>query len=525
MKSDAKGRAAEGQSTLGPEAEGPELVFALVGAVGTRLDLISDALTKQLRNLRYTAETINLIDLVQRYHGFEQVDETDKAAASKKKMDQGDAIRVRLQMADALAVAAVAEIQRSRMKALQAPDRPNPRHAYILHSLKRPEEVATLREIYGDSFYLIAGYAPEDERREQLGKKIGDSRASGDPSIVDAQSLMDRDKRDRKKPFGQDVSETFPLADVFVNTSQKHAPANDILRFVELLFGRPFLTPSKDEFGMFHATGAALRSADLARQVGAAILSQTGQILALGTNDVPRFGGGLYWPGDIDDQRDYLYEEKDLSYELRRQILVDALAELDKAKLLAPSYKTKRREFIRKATVAVRDARIMLITEYSRAVHAEMAAITDAARIGISLHGATLYTTTFPCHNCAKHIVAAGLQRLVYVEPYPKSQVRRFYRDSIVIDPVQENGDNYVAFVPFVGVAPRRYKDVFSMRPRKTDQGEILDDIPGSMPTRSAPTVAYLENETTHIGKFSRKSEEVGLRLRKSRSSSARRKS
>ncbi|MDN3612645.1 hypothetical protein QWZ16_23945 [Vibrio ostreicida] len=26
----------------------------------------------------------------------------------------------------------------------------------------------------------------------------------------------------------------------------------------------------------------------------------------------------------------------------------------------------------------------------------------------------------FPCHNCAKHIVASGIKRVVYVEPYPK---------------------------------------------------------------------------------------------------------
>lgn len=504
---------------------GPELVFALVGAVGTRLDLISAALKKHLRNLDYETETINLIDLVPRYEGFDPVEETDKAAAAKQKMDQGDAFRDLVGTADALAVAAVAEIMRRRFRATTHTDKPLPRHAYILHSLKRPEEVRTLREIYGDSFYLIAGYAPEDERREHLGKKIGDSRADGDPSFVDAQTLMDRDKMDRSRNvFGQDVSDTFPLADVFVNTAQKHNPSGDILRFVELLFGRPFVTPTKDEYGMHHAKGAAMRSADLARQVGCAIFSADGQVLALGTNDVPRAGGGQYWPDDPDDQRDFLYEERDLSYELRRQIFMDALNVLGKAGLLAASYRANPKDFIEEATNAVRNARIMLITEYARAVHAEMAAITDAARRGIALAGSTLFTTTFPCHNCAKHIVASGIRRVVYIEPYPKSQVRRFYRDSIAVDPTQEGTNGYVEFVPFVGVAPRRYEDLFSMRERKSQRGEILDDVPGSVPLLASPAVAYLENEQTHVAKFSRTSKAVGLRLHRSNSVQTRRK-
>jgi cytidine deaminase len=500
--------------------EGPELVFALVGAVGTQLDLVSKALTKHLKSVGYKTKIITIIDLVTKYEGFERVSETDKATAAARKMDQGDQIRERVGRADAMAVAAVAEIQAARLGVMKDPTRPRPRQAYVLHSLKRPEEVATLRKIYGNSFYLIAGYAPEDERLDSLSKKIGDSRASGEAPLADAQLLMDRDRRDRQKPFGQNVSDTFPLADVFVNTAQNHNPSADILRFVELLFGRPFLTPTKDEYGMYYASGSALRSADLARQVGAAILSDDGQILAVGTNDVPRAGGGLYWTGDPKDQRDYVYESRDLSNELRRQILVDALGELDKAELLAASYRTKRQEFIEKAVQAVRNARIMHITEYARAVHAEMAAITDAARRGISIARGTVYTTTFPCHNCAKHIVAAGIQRVVYIEPYPKSLVRRFYRDSILVDSARQASNEHVEFTAFVGVAPARYKDLFSMRLRKQDDGVVVEDSAGARPVLFAPAVAYLENEKTHVGNFLEKSEAAGLRLRTPKSRS-----
>ena len=47
------------------------------------------------------------------------------------------------------------------------------------------------------------------------------------------------------------------------------------------------------------------------------------------------------------------------------------------------------------------------LTEYGRAVHAEMDALLDAARRGVAVQGATLYVSTFPCHSCARHVIAA----------------------------------------------------------------------------------------------------------------------
>ena len=69
----------------------------------------------------------------------------------------------------------------------------------------------------------------------------------------------------------------------------------------------------------------------------------------------------------------------------------------------------------------LKGTQFMDIGEFSRPVHAEMAAIIDSAARGVAVDGQTMYVTTFPCHNCAKHIIAAGLQRVIYLEPYPKS--------------------------------------------------------------------------------------------------------
>lgn len=49
-----------------------------------------------------------------------------------------------------------------------------------------------------------------------------------------------------------------------------------------------------------------------------------------------------------------------------------------------------------------------------RTVHAEVNAVAQAAKHGISTDGATLYTNTFPCWPCFKTLVAAGVKRIVY---------------------------------------------------------------------------------------------------------------
>lgn len=106
------------------------------------------------------------------------------------------------------------------------------------------------------------------------------------------------------------------------------------------------------------------------------------------------------------------------------------------------------------------DTYLTNLTEFGRTVHAEMDAITQATRLGISLAGGTLYTTVFPCQNCTKHIVAVGIKKVIYIEPYPKSLAKVLHDDSIVID--EQNPDK-VSFLPFEGVGPRRFQDLFSL--------------------------------------------------------------
>ena len=71
--------------------------------------------------------------------------------------------------------------------------------------------------------------------------------------------------------------------------------SGDVDRYVDSVFGFPFLTPGPHEEGMWFAQGAALRSGAPARQVGVALIPKIGTPVVAGTNEVPRPGGGQYW--------------------------------------------------------------------------------------------------------------------------------------------------------------------------------------------------------------------------------------
>ncbi|TIX74492.1 MAG: hypothetical protein E5V25_01750 [Mesorhizobium sp.] len=120
----------------------------------------------------------------------------------------------------------------------------------------------------------------------------------------------------------------------------------------------------------------------------------------------------------------------------------------------------------------MRESQFMDALEYGRIVHAEMSAISDAARLGLSVADATLFCTTFPCHMCAKHIVSAGIKKVIFLEPYPKSLAGDLHSDSIQIEGASRGkyeAYESVKFEHFHGVTPRRYRELFERGSRKAD--------------------------------------------------------
>ena len=56
--------------------------------------------------------------------------------------------------------------------------------------------------------------------------------------------------------------------------------------------------------------------------------------------------------------------------------------------------------------------------ELCRGVHAEQNAVIQGAYFGVSIKGGTVYTTNFPCVLCAKILLNAGIEEIVYLDTY-----------------------------------------------------------------------------------------------------------
>lgn len=104
-----------------------------------------------------------------------------------------------------------------------------------------------------------------------------------------------------------------------------------------------------------------------------------------------------------------------------------------------------------------------------------MDAIVSTGRKGIKIDkGCTLYTTTFPCHLCAHHIIAAGIEKVVYIEPYEKSLATELHFDSMSLLP----SPNRLHIKSFQGVSPKRYQVFCKMsRDRKKDGKAVNTNI------------------------------------------------
>jgi deoxycytidylate deaminase len=480
-----------------------ELFFGLVGAVGTDLSMVNNQLSELLRDFDYDTHSIRLADLLEDWGPYEEELKTSPADDYiVSHMDAGDELRKRTKRPDVLSVLALQKIADIRSESTQQ------RRAFVFRSIKNPAELERLRAIYGESFYSIAAYASHERRKQALSMRIAKSRGESPPErfFGRAEHLMWRDQAGPDKNMGQLVSKVFHRADVFVDVSDEGRLRETLERFLRLVFGDTLETPNISEYAMFAAQAAALRSSELGRQVGACISSDRGDVIALGTNDVPKAGGGLYWPGDTPDMRQF-HMGIDSNDEQKRGLVIDTLNRLKESGWLNENYAGKTAEEL--ADLALdekalfgKDSRIANLIEFGRAVHAEMAALTDAARRGVSVQGSSIFVTTFPCHLCARHIVAAGICTVVYIEPYPKSLTAELYPDSIAVEGDEAN--KLVRFLPFLGVAPKQYLRLFEALERKNSTtGKVVRlDKRTALPRYAKEEAAYMELEKSVLNTF-----------------------
>jgi deoxycytidylate deaminase len=479
-----------------------DVVIAVAGLMGAGPGRVGTRIGAEFESKDYVLKKIDLSKLISDAVGKPTPEDKDERTiflqqegTNLRKAHGGSFIA-------ALAISAIAEERPKDGKPV----------AFVLDSLKHPDEVALLRDVYKSAFYLVGVNCLEDVRRARLSLKFGE----GEKSVNE---IVQRDARS-DSPEGQQVKKVLHLADFIadntqtVDVSKPDLLSEAISRFVRLVTGRGIERPSRDEFGMYIAWSASLGSACLSRQVGAAILGLDGNVISTGYNEVPKANGGAYDAAseerlvDLADsvrkatERRKKTEKRSTSLpevpfgrcfnsntcfnsQKKEEILGEVLDLVDPKELkdtlnsaligagvLEEEVQRKVIESLNgiysreRLKPKLASTRIGSLIEFSRAVHAEMAAIVSVARHGGgSTQGATLYCRTYPCHNCARHIVHSGIKEVVFVEPYSKSLALELHPDSIYEEPQTDVGeDNRVHFRSFTGVAPRRYSILFEER-------------------------------------------------------------
>lgn len=500
-----------------PTLESPELIFGICAPIGIDTAKVRTMVVSALAKYRYQAVEFKVTTLMK------SIQVPDFELADKPVEDRYDThIKYANRLcqlfgnASVLAMICCGAIRAHRRQSTGDARSYLSRTAYVFEQFKRQEEIGLLRQIYGRLFVLISVYSDVENRERFLIEKIADSHAVSRPKSQhqsNARALLDRDENEEGVQHGQGLRNTFPLADLFLNIDDQEAAEKALDRFLRAFFGAYTESPTPDEYGMYLAKSASFRSLDLSRQVGAAIVAGPGEIVTMGCNEVPKPNGGTYWAGDDPDDRDY-HRGHDENDRIKRSLLADVVRRLCEAKLVTTERTIDELvEFVLEQAASrgslVREAELMDLLEFGRIIHAEMAALCDAARLGKSVMGASLYCTTFPCHICAKHIVASGIKRVVFVEPYPKSYAQQLHYDSIVVRTGKLQGDK-VQFEPFIGISPFRYRELFERGKRKDDYGKLLKwDERTAAPIVRYTVATYIENETAIMAIFRRKAEEL----------------
>jgi len=376
------------------------------------------------------------------------------------------------------------------------------KRAHIIDSLKHPMEVSALRAVYGANFWLLAVFAARGVREERLKTNSLKKRSKDE-----IRELLDRDEHE-KNNNGQRVSDTSVEADYFIRNNQNGINTyleEKLKRFLDIAFARIFVSPTLEETGMFQAASVARASMCLSRPVGAAVISKNGDVLGLGCNDVPVAGGGLYTDSSPHDERCYKRGNSGICFndqekDSKASKIAENLLELG---LISEEKKSD-------AFKAIRYGELKSILEFSRSIHAEMAAILAVARKGSSeLVGADLFVTTYPCHNCARHIIAAGIDTVYFVEPFRKSLAIELHSDAIEseVDPrTPEQAPNkasryMVKFVQYEGIGTHRFYSVYQkIRPNK-DKGNVPQFEPDT-PALSAYDISAKDREKIVASKF-----------------------
>jgi deoxycytidylate deaminase len=284
----------------------------------------------------------------------------------------------------------------------------------VVDGIRNLGEIAKLRDIFGYRFTLFSILSSPDARWSRISSKYTDEKLTrGD--------FEDDDERDRDEDtvHGQQVELCLDKADILLN-NQDDVSLSDykrkILEYADLVLGDKRRGATQQEILMSMAFSSAHSSKCLKRHVGALVVDVRGQVVGVGYNENPI--------GTRPCVEEPTYDFKCYRDNLRNLHFGDLANRGARCPQCGERLTLQQGPPWRCEACQTKGEKTNLESfffpdramSWCTAVHAEVSAILAAAE---RARGGTLYTTTFPCFQCAEKITQVGIKTVYYSEAYP----------------------------------------------------------------------------------------------------------
>jgi deoxycytidylate deaminase/dephospho-CoA kinase len=284
----------------------------------------------------------------------------------------------------------------------------------VIDGIRNVGEVDYLRDVYGYRFTLIAVLADVDARWDRIGSDYTDNGFTRSDFLAD--DLRDRNEETK---YGQQVELCVDRADILVDNSTDVSLSRfktKLLEFVDLITGKKLRGARQTEILMNIAFSASHSSKCLKRHVGAVIADPAGQVVSAGYNENPLGTHPCVEEPEYENQcfRDIIRNNhfKFLAEKGARCPVCGEKLIFEKGPPWRCGACAEKAQKTNLESFFFPDRALNWCT----AVHAEVWAILAA---GERARKGTLYTTTFPCAQCAEKIVQSGIVKVVFTESYP----------------------------------------------------------------------------------------------------------
>ncbi|MGH3789195.1 MAG: deaminase [Pseudonocardiaceae bacterium] len=278
----------------------------------------------------------------------------------------------------------------------------------VFDGIRNCGEVDELRAVLGYRFALLGVLSDTQTRWERAGDEY-------EKEGLGRSDFLEDDERDRSEgvDYGQQVAKCIDLSDAIVvngDVTTRSAYRQKVIAMCDVLTMQRAREPTVDEIHMQMAFISSHRSRCLKRHVGAVIIDDEGEQTASGFNENPP----PTQPCEVEYQnkcyRDIVRNKKFADL-MEKEVRCPKCGQPLEVKIPGPPWR---------CSACATDLEQFFFPEramsWCTAIHAEDRALRTAGR---RARGATLYTTTFPCFQCAEKIIMAGVREVVFVEAYP----------------------------------------------------------------------------------------------------------